>query len=181
MLLKLEVFCLIEITNVYLCKQCFGFFLLVLERKRLDVHICALLVQTHTHTHIKFTHTYRHTNTHRNTDQRELVQSYSCVVKMVIVTHDGDDGDNMTSLWRWTSLLWYSVINKKCYVTSKFLQVIIRTCYTHMCVWERDEFRSTQACSRQCKKSRKICPIELSDRARVSEWCFISLVLLIPT
>lgn len=93
MLLKLEMFCLIESTNVYLCKQCFGFFLLVLERKRLDVHICALLVQTHTHTH-----TYRHTNTHRNTYQRELVQSYSCVVKMVIVTHDGDDGDNMTSL-----------------------------------------------------------------------------------
>lgn len=61
-------------------------------------HLCPAGSNTHTHTHIKFTHTYRHTNTHRNTDQRELVQSYSCVVKMVIVTHDGDDGDNMTSL-----------------------------------------------------------------------------------
>ncbi len=54
------------------------------------------------------------------------------LVQMMIVTHDGNY--DMTSFWPWTSLSIYNVINKKCYVTSKLLQVI----YTEklfVCVW----------------------------------------------
>lgn len=37
---------------------------------------------------------HRHTHKHRNTLQKELVQSYSCVVEMIIVSHVGNDGND---------------------------------------------------------------------------------------